>query len=151
MLAGDSARERVVETLKGAYADGRLTYEEFQDRTDLAYRARSYDELDRLTGDLPRDLPPAFRPAPPPRTNGGAVASLVCGVLGTVTFGVTAIPAVVLGHLARREIRRTGEQGDGMAIGGIVLGWLMIVAVVGAVVVGLMLFNVVSDAVRHPR
>jgi hypothetical protein len=37
---------------------------------------------------------------------------------------VTGIPAVVLGHMARAEIRRTGEQGDGLAVAGLVLGWL---------------------------
>ena len=41
-----------------------------------------------------------------------------------MTFGLTGIPAVVLGHVARSEIRRTGERGDGLALTGLVLGWL---------------------------
>ncbi|HEX9625283.1 MAG TPA: DUF4190 domain-containing protein, partial [Streptosporangiaceae bacterium] len=50
---------------------------------------------------------------------------------------LAAIPAVVLGHMARRQIRQTGEDGAGMALAGLVLGWIGIVAtvllVVGAV------------------
>ena len=40
-------------------------------------------------------------------------------------FGPLAtIPAVVLGHMARGQIRRTGEQGAGMALAGLILGWI---------------------------
>ena len=38
------------------------------------------------------------------------------------TLGITAIPAVILGHFARGQIRRNGERGDGMATAGLVLG-----------------------------
>ena len=50
-------------------------------------------------------------------------------ILGFLSFGcglLTAIPAVILGHLARAQIKRTGERGDGMAIAGLVLGYLWI-------------------------
>jgi hypothetical protein len=49
---------------------------------------------------------------------------MVCGALVPATFGVTFIPAIVLGHKARAEIRRTGEQGEGMALAGLVIGYL---------------------------
>lgn len=65
-------------------------------------------------------------PLPPPVTNGKAVGSMVCGVLTTMTMGLTGIPAVILGHTARAEIRRTGEGGDGFALAGIILGWLSV-------------------------
>jgi len=37
--------------------------------------------------------------------------------------------AVVLGHIARGQIRRTGESGGGMAMAGLVLGYIHLVAV----------------------
>ncbi|CAM5478533.1 hypothetical protein SALBM311S_12835 [Streptomyces alboniger] len=37
---------------------------------------------------------------------------------------LTGLPAVILGHAARSEIQRSGEGGDGLAITGLVLGWL---------------------------
>jgi hypothetical protein len=45
------------------------------------------------------------------RTNGLAIASLACW-LAQFTFGLLAtIPAIVFGHAARHQIKRTGEQG----------------------------------------
>ena len=128
MLAGDADRERVAEVLKDAFAEGRLTPGEYDDRIDRLYRARSFQELDLLVWDVPKPVPvpPAFRPVPlgPPRTNAYAVASLVCGIAGTM-IGLPAVPAVVLGHMARRRIRATGEQGDGLAVAGLVLGYVV--------------------------
>jgi hypothetical protein len=46
--------------------------------------------------------------------------------LATPLFGLTAIPAVILGHKARGQIRRTGEKGSGMAVTGLVIGWAAI-------------------------
>ena len=60
--------------------------------------------------------------APAPRTNGNAIASLVCGLVWTL--GVTSIVAIVLGFKAKREIAATHEGGDGMATAGIVLGFV---------------------------
>jgi Domain of unknown function (DUF4190) len=64
---------------------------------------------------------PAYPPAPP--TNGLAIAALVCAVGGFV-IGVSFIPAIICGHLARAQIRRTGEQGGGMALAGIIIGYV---------------------------
>ncbi|WP_226962048.1 MULTISPECIES: DUF1707 and DUF4190 domain-containing protein [Streptomyces] len=75
----------------------------------------------------PRPIYHAPRPMPfppPPQTNGNAVAAMVCGISCFFTYGLTAIPAVILGHRARATIRRTGETGDGMALGGLVMGYL---------------------------
>ena len=63
----------------------------------------------------------AYPPAPP--TNGLAIAALVCGVGGFV-IGVSFIPAIICGHLARGQIRRTGEQGGGLALAGLILGYV---------------------------
>ena len=62
-----------------------------------------------------------YPPAPP--TNGLAIAALVCGV-GGFFIGLTFIPAIICGHLARRQIRQTGEQGAGLALAGIILGYV---------------------------
>jgi len=76
--------------------------------------------------------------APVARTNGFAIASLACG-LGQFMFGPLAtIPAIVFGHVARGQIRRTGEQGAGLALAGLILGWAtVILAIILIVVVGL--------------
>jgi uncharacterized protein DUF4190 len=59
------------------------------------------------------------------KTNGMAIAALICGIAQFVAFGpLTGIPAIILGHLSRKQIRQTGEQGAGMATAGLVLGYI---------------------------
>jgi hypothetical protein len=70
----------------------------------------------------------------PRRTNGLAVAALICGVAQPFTGGLTTLPAIALGHIARGQIRRTGEDGRGMATWGLALGWAGLAVVVLAVI-----------------
>jgi hypothetical protein len=59
-----------------------------------------------------------------PATNGLAIAALICGVVQFVGFWLLGtIPAIVCGHIARRQIRQRGEQGAGMALAGLILGY----------------------------
>jgi hypothetical protein len=53
ILASDRERDSVVDVLRDAYTDGRLTLAEFEERTAAAYAARTWDHLRELTGDLP--------------------------------------------------------------------------------------------------
>jgi len=70
--ASDHDRDAVVTTLRDAYTEGRLTLEEFQERTATAYDGRTWGDLRELTTDLPvqpvlgSDLPPEAQPAGPP-------------------------------------------------------------------------------------
>ncbi|MFF5333981.1 DUF1707 domain-containing protein [Streptomyces sp. NPDC013181] len=53
MRASDAERERVAEILREALAEGRLEMEEFEQRLDGAYKARTHGELEPLVRDLP--------------------------------------------------------------------------------------------------
>ncbi len=56
-----------------------------------------------------------------------AIVSLVSGILGwTLLPLVGTLVAIVTGHMARKEIRRSNGQmgGDGLAVGGLLLGWI---------------------------
>jgi hypothetical protein len=53
LRASDADRERTVALLREHAAEGRLTLEEFTERMSEAYRARTRDELDALSRDLP--------------------------------------------------------------------------------------------------
>ncbi|MEU9761174.1 DUF1707 domain-containing protein [Streptomyces sp. NPDC047987] len=53
MRASDAERERIAETLREAVAEGRLDMEEFEQRLDAAYKARTHGELEPLVRDLP--------------------------------------------------------------------------------------------------
>lgn len=123
MLASTADRDRAVDLLKAAFAEGRLGPEEYEMRMGRALTARTYADLDALIMDLPGARPPV--PPRPPGTNALAIASLACGVgqfFGLLLLGT--IPAIVCGHMARRQIRRTGEEGTGLALAGLILGWI---------------------------
>ena len=146
MRASDRDRDSANTLLQTAYAEGRLTKDEYDERSGQLLRSQTYAQLQALTADLPGHFPSSMQQvqyAPVQRrTNPLAVASLACG-LGQIFFWfLAAIPAVVLGHVARRQIRQTGEDGQGMATAGLVLGWigialtvLFIAGVVAAVAV----------------
>ncbi|MCC3767222.1 DUF1707 domain-containing protein, partial [Streptomyces sp. UNOC14_S4] len=53
MRASDAERERIAEVLREALAEGRLDMEEFGQRVDAAYKARTHAELEPLVRDLP--------------------------------------------------------------------------------------------------
>lgn len=90
-------------------------------------------------GQIPTGNPyasPVVRTAPHPgafalrRTSGLAIASLVCGILGMLCFYIfMSVPAIILGHMALGEIRRSGNilEGRGLAIAGLVMGYFMTV------------------------
>jgi hypothetical protein len=76
-----------------------------------------------------------YRPTKPPGTNGKAIASLVTSVAGLLCCGLPAIAGLILGIIAMRETKRTGQDGNGLAIAGVVIGALVIVGYLAYVVI----------------
>src|ERR1022692_4387551 len=118
MRASDRDRDSANSLLQVAYAEGRLTKDEYDDRTGRLLRSQTYGQLQALTADLPghfpgtRMAPQVVQDALPRGATGLPVASLSCGI-GQLFFWVLAtIPAVVLGHMAPHQIRETREAGD---------------------------------------
>lgn len=62
-----------------------------------------------------------YAPAPQQKTNTLAIVSLVLAF-------VVSLGAVICGHIALNQIKKTGEQGRGLAIAGLVLGYIGLVA-----------------------
>lgn len=91
--------------------------------------------------------PPSFATPPPgsfgpQRAEPTAIGSLVCGIIGVLFFPV-ALVAVILGHVARGRIRRaTDLSGGGMAIAGLVLGYVVMLIAVLSFVAGIVVFAV---------
>ena len=136
LRASDADRERAVDVLKAGFAEGRLTREELSARQARALAARTYGELAALTADLPvgplgtlaAPVPPgsaAYRYPLARKTNKLAIASLVAALLpfyGTV-------PASVMGHAARSQIRGSNEGGGALAAAALAIGYLNIVLI----------------------
>lgn len=135
--ASDSDRENVAEILRVAYADGRLTLDEFDERTTAAYGAKTWAELRELTRDLPvgpnlgaaplraarrqgppggiapGQLPPGpLRPARPPLVFPVLPLVILFLVLaGAAHTAVLIIPAVVILAVCLRMGRRGHHHG----------------------------------------
>jgi len=61
-----------------------------------------------------------------------AIASMVLGICWVYWIG--SILALIFGYIARGQIKRTHQKGDGMAIAGIVLGWVGIAGLVAVMI-----------------
>ena len=78
-------------------------------------------------------------PYPVRQTSGLAIASLVCGILGFLTCGLTGIAAVITGHFAMSSIKRANGslEGKGMALAGLITGYFSFLIIGVAFVSGL--------------
>ena len=78
-------------------------------------------------------------------TVGSASASLVLGILGMFLF-IPAIPAIICGHVARSRIKRHPHiyAGNGMALAGLILGYVVIIVTI----VGFVLFDMYGDTLK---
>jgi hypothetical protein len=128
----DAERDQAVAELSEHYQAGRLTLEEFDDRSSQALGAKTGSDLDRLFTDLPKGAAPSVLatagriaadvPADPVRRHSGrpftARAIIACVIaviiLGNVAGGLGAhhfgfgwlVPVVVLGCVFLRLSRR---------------------------------------------
>lgn len=87
---------------------------------------------------------PGYPPYPPPRTNSLAIASLVsafiCAPLG-----------VLFGHLSLSQIKHSGEQGRGLAIAGLVIGYVVTIGTILALAAGVALFSWAVQVARNAQ
>ena len=76
-------------------------------------------------------LPPGFvfpgpgYTAPRPRSDSGATAALVCGLLSFIPF--VGVAAIILGISALRHLRHSYDSGEGLAWLGLILGGVSVI------------------------
>jgi hypothetical protein len=140
MRSSSADRERALDVLKAAFAEGRLTRDEHEERSGQVLRSQTYAQLAALTADLPvGPLGALMRPQLPypqqmpyhiavPRrpVNSLAVAALVCSLIP----GFPAAAGVITALVARRQIRQTGERGEGIATAAFLIGMFTLVGFV---------------------
>jgi hypothetical protein len=68
----------------------------------------------------------------PRKTNGMAIASLVCSCAGIFLIGIPAVLGIIFGFVARSQIRRSNgtQGGGGMAMAGIIVGFGVVALIV---------------------
>ncbi|MGC4745603.1 DUF4190 domain-containing protein [Micromonospora sp. DT201] len=67
---------------------------------------------------------PGYGYPPAQKTNGMAIAALVLALVGIASC-ITAPVGAILGHVAQKQIRLSGEGGAGMAKAAIIIGWIL--------------------------
>ena len=82
-------------------------------------------------------------------TNGVAIASMVLGILWL--WGLGSVWSLVLGYAAKRGIKRTNQNGSGMATAGIVLGWIGAAGLLVLLVTAGAFFHVVHNTPTNPQ
>jgi hypothetical protein len=105
-------------------------------------------------------VPPASQPVPPapgpapaygqpapaygqpagPKTNTLAIVSLVASLAGVVLWGVGFVVGVICGHIALSQIKKTGEQGHGMAVAGLIIGYIGIALTIIGIIIAIAFF-----------
>jgi Domain of unknown function (DUF1707) len=149
LRAGHADRERAIDVLKAAFAEGRLNQDEYVERVGQVHASRTYGELAVLTADLPAgplgslvsthlplmtpqaglpapaDWEPPQRPEPEgnPAVSGLALVSLLCAFVALLvpTAVLAAVPAALGGWIA---LMSPGRRGLGMATAAIVIALL---------------------------
>lgn len=136
--SGPFAREEVLRRLASGEFSG----------SDLGWHEGmgEWEPLSKLLP--PPGAAPVFAPSVPggpvaqsqTSTCGLSIASLVCSLLGFVTLGVTSIVAIITGHISLSRIKKSAGalSGRGMAIAGLIIGYLVFALTALAVVASLM-------------
>ena len=98
LRASNTDRERAVDVLKAAFAEGRLTKDEYDDRIANVFASRTYADLAALTSDLPAGPLGTMSSSDAPMyvarrgRNAIAVASLVLGLAQPFTLAIDGDP-----------------------------------------------------------
>jgi hypothetical protein len=117
----DADRDRAVAELSEHFQSGRLTQEEFEDRSGRALQARTGSELSALFSDLPQRLEP-FAGMPPAAASAGAVRrGARMPVAGVVIACVIA--AIVVGNVFS-NVHHVHGSGFGWLVPVLVLGFV---------------------------
>jgi len=98
-----------------------------------AYGATAYDAA-----------APAYGAPTPAKTNVLAIVSLVASLVGFFT-GIGFLVGIVCGHISLSQIKKTAEQGRGMAIAGLVIGYIGIVISIIITIVFIVIFAIAAS------
>lgn len=103
LRASHADREHVIDTLKDAFVQGRLTKDELDLRAGRAFTSRTYADLAALTADIPAGPTSARPPRKPARARARRPVSkpvkwVACGFITPAMLAIAVVVAVVTGN-----------------------------------------------------
>jgi len=84
---------------------------------------------------------PVYPPVKPPGTNGKALAALMISLAGLVCCGLPSIVGLVLGIIAMRETKRTGQDGFALAVAAVAVSALVMIGYLLYLLVTVVLYS----------
>ncbi len=115
---------------------------------------RPLSDIPGIASGSPPPLPGLTTPAGTlTQTSGLAITSMVFGMLAFFTIGLTAIPAVICGHISRASIKKSAGTvtGDGFALTGLILGYAGFAIMALAFLAGIMVPVILSTQKNAAR
>jgi hypothetical protein len=114
-------------------ADGRV-HAQTQAQSEGAPEWKALSEFSEFAGAFRNSAPPplpASAPAPPAKTSAMAVTSLVLGILGMFTCGITALIGLVFGIIALVKVKNSGGRlgGFGLALAGTIVSGIFLLMI----------------------
>lgn len=87
-----------------------------------------------------------YAPAPASSTNTMSIISMISSIIGLFTWGILCVLGVILGHISLSQIKRSGEGGKGMALTGLIVGYIGIAGWIIAAILLIVVLGVFSAA-----
>ena len=136
IIGGDQKQYGSVteEQLRQWIADGRVNAQT-QVQAEGATGWKPLSEIPEFAAALKSSVPPPLSPslptaasATPAKTSGLAISSLVLGILGIVTCGITALVGLILGIVAMIKVKNSGGKlrGGGLALAGTIVSGILL-------------------------
>jgi hypothetical protein len=102
-----------------------MYYQQPQSNAGGSYGAQPYGSNATYAATTQYAGGPGYVYQPLPPNNALAIVALVCSIGGLTVMPILAgIAGIIMGHIAKKQIRETGERGDGMATAALWVGYI---------------------------
>ena len=79
------------------------------------------------------------------KTNVLALVSLIASIAGIViAWGIGSIVGIICGHISLSQIKKTGEEGRGMAVAGLIVGYIGLALAILSVIIIAIIFGTIA-------
>lgn len=89
--------------------------------------------------------PAAAYGQPARKTNVLAIVSLIASIAGfVIAWGIGSIVGIICGHISLSQIKKTGEEGRGLAVAGLIVGYIGLALAILSVIVIAIVFGAIA-------
>ena len=87
----------------------------------------------------------AYGGPPAKKTNVLAIVSLIASIAGfVIAWGIGSIVGIICGHISLGQIKKTGEEGHGLAVAGLIVGYIGLALAILSVIIIAIVFGTIA-------